>query len=167
MDEPDAAQQEIEPARVVTIPVCYGGEFGPDLGFVAEHNKISTDEVIRIHCSRPMRIYMLGFMPGFPYLGGMDERIAAPRLPKPRTKIPAGSVGIAGSQTGFYPYESPGGWRLIGRTAVRPFTPGAAEPFLFSAGDSLKFRPVDIEEFDQIRSDVEAGRYTPEIGGAS
>lgn len=149
--------------RLVRIPVRYGGEFGPDLDFVAKHNYITPDDVVRIHCARPYRIYMLGFMPGFPYLGGIDERISAPRLPQPRTKIPAGSVGIAGNQTGFYPYESPGGWRLIGRTPFQPFNPASPEPFLYSAGDYLQFFSIASDDFDHITRDVAARRYTPEI----
>lgn len=150
--------------RLVTIPVCYGGQFGPDLDFVANHNHLGADDVIRIHASRPYKIYMLGFMPGFPYLGGMDGRIAAPRLPRPRTKITAGSVGIAGNQTGFYPCESPGGWRLIGRTPIKPFDPESDKPFLFASGDFIRFRPISIDEFERIALDVERGVYRPEIG---
>lgn len=162
--ETEGAQEANARPRLVTIPVCYGGEFGPDLDFVASHNHLGADDVIRIHASRPYKIYMLGFMPGFPYLGGMDGRIAAPRLPEPRTKIPAGSVGIAGHQTGFYPYESPGGWRLIGRTPIKPFDPASGSPFLFAAGDFIRFRPVPIGEFERITLDVESGAYRPEIG---
>ena len=110
---------QIPPSDVLEIPVLYGGEeMGPDLGFVAEHNHKPPEEVIRIHTSTEYLIYMLGFTPGFTYLGGMSEEIAAPRLAQPRVKIPAGSVGIAGSQTGVYPIDSPGGWQLIGRTPV-------------------------------------------------
>ena len=148
-------------AKLVEIPVCYGGEFGPDLEFVAKHNGLSTAEVIAIHTSTPYLVYMLGFTPGFPYLGGMSERIATPRLQQPRTKIPAGSVGIAGSQTGFYPIESPGGWQLIGRTPVQAFMPEAAKPFLFDAGNYLQFVAVSQEEYESILQEVAAGRYQP------
>ena len=106
---------------------------------------------------------MLGFTPGFPYLGGMSDKIATPRLEKPRAKIPRGSVGIAGAQTGLYPIESPGGWRLIGRTPLNPFFPGAANPFLFAAGDYLRFLPISPEEYHHIRRDVEAGLFSPDI----
>ncbi|EAX48248.1 Allophanate hydrolase subunit 1 [Thermosinus carboxydivorans Nor1] len=150
-------------ARIIHIPVCYGGEFGPDIGFVANHNGLTEAEVIEIHTSVPYLIYMLGFTPGFPYLGGMSPRIATPRLEKPRTRIPAGSVGIAGTQTGFYPIESPGGWQLIGRTPVKAFDPQAATPFLFAAGDYLKFYAVSAEEYETIAKDVAAGRYAPTI----
>lgn len=148
-------------ATVVSIPVCYGAEFGPDLAFVAEHNKLSTREVIDIHTSKPYQVYMLGFTPGFPYLGGMSDRIAAPRLAQPRVAIPAGSVGIAGSQTGIYPIESPGGWQLIGRTPLQVFNPGSPNPFLFAAGNYLQFTAIDADTYEDIRRQVEAGSYTP------
>lgn len=156
----DARQPD---ARVVEIPVCYGGEFGPDLDFVASHNSLSGEEVIAIHTSVPYMVYMLGFMPGFPYLGGMSERIATPRLATPRTVIPAGSVGIAGTQTGFYPVESPGGWQIIGRTPIKAFDPAAQNPFPFAAGDYLKFRSITTEEFVAIVTAVAAGKYRPVI----
>ncbi|MDF2499539.1 MAG: hypothetical protein K0Q77_253 [Anaerosporomusa subterranea] len=162
-DTPEASQAEPEAARIVHIPVCYGGEFGPDLDFVAQHNGLSTDEVIRIHTSTPYQVYMLGFTPGFPYLGGMSDKIATPRLEKPRVKIPAGSVGIAGSQTGFYPIESPGGWQLIGRTPINGFDANSPNPFAFAAGDFLQFKSVALDEFFTIRREVEAGAYTPEF----
>lgn len=151
-------------ARVVEIPVCYGGDFGPDIGFVAEHNGLSQEEVIAVHTSRPYLVYMLGFTPGFPYLGGMSERIATPRLKTPRTIIPAGSVGIAGSQTGFYPVASPGGWQLIGRTPIKGFDPQSATPFMIAAGDYLQFRSVSPTEYEAIAAMVAAGRYEPTIG---
>ncbi len=148
-------------ATVVSIPVCYGAEFGPDLEFVANHNRLSIREVIAIHTSQPYQVYMLGFTPGFPYLGGMSERIAAPRLAQPRVAIPAGSVGIAGSQTGIYPIESPGGWQLIGRTPLKVFDPGSSTPFLFAAGNYLQFTAIDADTFRFIHQQVEAGSYTP------
>jgi len=153
---------EGDSATVVSIPVCYGAEFGPDLDFVAGHNKLSTREVIDIHTSKPYQVYMLGFTPGFPYLGGMSERIAAPRLAQPRVAIPAGSVGIAGSQTGIYPIESPGGWQLIGRTPLQVFNPGSANPFLFAAGNYLQFTAIDAKTYEDIRRQVEAGSYAPQ-----
>lgn len=149
--------------RIVHVPVCYGGEFGPDLDFVAEHNGLGVDEVVAIHSSRPYLVYMLGFTPGFPYLGGMSGRIATPRLEKPRAKIPQGSVGIAGAQTGLYPVDSPGGWRLIGRTPLKPFVPGSANPFLFSAGDYLRFIPISPEQYHSLRQQVDSGAFEPEI----
>ncbi|QDA31440.1 5-oxoprolinase subunit PxpB [Thermococcus indicus] len=136
--------------RLVEIPVVYGGEYGPDIGFVAEHNGLSIDDVIEIHSKPTYRVFFLGFLPGFAYLGGMDERIAAPRLEKPRLKVPAGSVGIAGKQTGIYPLESPGGWRLIGRTPLRLFNPGKEPPTLLRPGDRVKFVPIDESEFREL-----------------
>ncbi|NJE10727.1 5-oxoprolinase subunit PxpB [Thermococcus sp. MAR1] len=136
--------------KLVEVPVVYGGEYGPDLEFVAEYNGLSVDEVIEIH-SRPVyRVYFLGFLPGFAYLGGMDDRIATPRLEKPRLKVPAGSVGIAGKQTGIYPLESPGGWRLIGRTPLRLFDPSKEPPTLLQPGDRVRFVPVDEDEFREL-----------------
>ena len=149
--------------RIITIPVAYGGDFGPDLEFVASHNAIMPSEVIAIHTSVPYLIYMLGFTPGFPYLGGMSERIAAPRLKTPRVRIPAGSVGIAGKQTGIYPIESPGGWQLIGRTPLTIFNPSGPSPFLFAAGDYLQFAAIEAEEFSAIRNQVASGSYTPSV----
>ncbi len=146
---------------VIDIPVFYGGELGPDLSFVASHNGLTEEEVIAIHTATPYLVYMIGFTPGFPYLGGMSEKIATPRLAQPRTKIPAGSVGIAGSQTGFYPIESPGGWQLIGRTPVKAFNACSQSPFLFEAGDYLRFVSVSQAEYDKIAAQVEAGEYKP------
>ena len=148
--------------KTVRIPTLYGGEAGPDLEFVAGHNQLTPAEVVQIHSSVPYRIYMIGFTPGFPYLGGMSEKIAAPRLKTPRTKIPAGSVGIAGTQTGLYPVESPGGWQLIGRTPLQVFNPRSEQPFIYSAGDFLQFQPVTADEYELIRQDVANGVYQPQ-----
>lgn len=153
----DSAHMEI------SIPVCYGGEFGPDIQNVAEHAGISADEVIKRHSARVCHCYMIGFVPGFAYLGGMDESIATPRLANPRTVIPGGSVGIAGKQTGIYPIDSPGGWQLTGRTPLRLFTPEAARPTLIDAGYDVRFVPISKEEYEAIAAQVEAGTYKPEI----
>jgi len=126
---------------------------------VAEFNSLSEDDVITIHCSVACLVYMLGFTPGFCYLGGMDKRNATPRLEAPRLKIPAGSVGIAGEQTGIYPLESPGGWQLIGRTPLRLFNPDTRPEFLFSAGDYIRFYPVERDEFERIAAAVAEGTY--------
>lgn len=135
--------------RLVEIPVCYGGAFGPDLPFVAEHAGLTETEVSRLHAGRDYPIYMLGFLPGFPYLGGLDERLFTPRLAAPRTATPAGSVGIGGEQTGVYPIASPGGWQLIGRTPLKLFDPGAGR-LPYAAGDRIRFCPITQDEFDAI-----------------
>lgn len=140
-------EENILSGRVVSIPVCYGGEFGPDLENVASHNQLTEKEVISIHTANSYYIYMLGFAPGFPFLGGMSKEIAAPRLSSPRLAIPKGSVGIAGEQTGIYPIETPGGWQLIGRTPLKLFTPHENPPTLLQAGDQVKFFEISEEEF--------------------
>ena len=145
--------------RVWEIPVCYGGEYGEDLSFVASHAGIAPEEVVGLHANREYRIYMLGFLPGFAYLGGLDKRIHTPRLKTPRTRIPPGSVGIGGEQTGIYPIASPGGWQLIGRTPLKPYDPNRTLPILFEAGDYLKFVSIDQARFAQIAAQVEAGTY--------
>lgn len=149
--------------KTVVIPVLYGGEAGPDLAFVASHNNLTQDEVIAIHTSISYRIYMMGFTPGFPYLGGMSERIATPRLTSPRKQIPAGSVGIAGMQTGLYPQMSPGGWQLIGRTPLKVFAPETAEPFLYQAGDMLRFAPITADDFARLEVSASLGEYVPQF----
>ncbi|MBE7005670.1 MAG: 5-oxoprolinase subunit PxpB [Ruminococcaceae bacterium] len=144
---------------VMEIPVCYGGEYGPDLEYVAQYNHLSPREVVQIHTSAEYLIYMLGFTPGFSYMGGMDERIATPRLKTPRLLIPAGSVGIAGKQTGIYPIDSPGGWQLIGRTPVKLYDAHRDNPILLDAGLHVKFIPVDESEYKRIENRIELGRY--------
>lgn len=149
--------------RIVEIPTLYGGEYGPDLEFVAEHNKISVEDVIKIHTSTDYLLYMLGFTPGFSYLGGMSEKIATPRLKTPRTKIPAGSAGIAGTQTGIYPIDSPGGWQLIGRTPVKMYDPLGDPPILLKAGDYVRFVSITEEEYFEIQKQVEDRKYKVNI----
>ena len=144
-------------ARRIRVPVCYGGEFGPDLADVASHAGLPMAEVIARHSSPHYLVYMIGFLPGFPYLGGLDKSIACPRLTAPRTHIAAGSVGIAGEQTGIYPIESPGGWRLIGRTPLQLFSGSRQEPFLFRAGDRLQFIPVERNLFDELTDAEQTG----------
>lgn len=141
-----------ELVTIVEIPTVYGGEFGPDLGFVASHNHLSEAEVVSIHSGTDYLVYMLGFIPGFTYLGGMDPRIATPRLSSPRTLIPAGSVGIAGEQTGTYPSDSPGGWQIIGRTPVTMYDMSKKQAALLQAGDYVRYVLIDENEFHRIKS---------------
>ena len=141
-----------ELVTVVEVPTVYGGEFGPDLSFVASHNHLSEGEVVSIHSGTDYLVYMLGFIPGFTYLGGMDPRIATPRLSSPRTLIPAGSVGIAGEQTGTYPSDSPGGWQIIGRTPVTMYDMSKAQAALLKAGDYVRYVPIDESEFHRIKA---------------
>lgn len=133
-----------------TIPVCYGSEYGPDLEDVAAFAKLSVAEAIRLHASIQYRVYMLGFSPGFPYLGSVPAPLAIPRLATPRTTVPAGSVGIAGSQTGIYPTSTPGGWRIIGRTPIQLYRPNSDMPFLLSPGDLVRFKSVRPREYDRL-----------------
>jgi inhibitor of KinA len=135
-------------ANVVAIPVCYDSEFAPDLQEVANHAKIPTHEVIRLHFSVTYCVHFLGFTPGFAYLGGLPDTLHVPRLATPRKHVPAGSVAIAGSQAGIYPVDSPGGWRLIGRTPVRIFDPDATQPTLLKPGDLVEFHEIDRATFD-------------------
>ncbi len=137
--------------RTIEVPVCYGGEFGPDLNFVAEYNNLSIEEVIHIHCNSKNRVYMIGFSPGFPYLAGMSNKIATPRKESPRLCIPEGSVGIAGSQTGVYPISTPGGWQLIGKTPLKLFNPENEIPTLLMAGDIVKFTSISQETYFELK----------------
>lgn len=146
-------------AKIFEIPVCYGSEYGPDLDNISSLAGLREEEVIRIHSSRDYLIYMLGFLPGFSYLGGLDERIHTPRLANPRVKIRAGSVGIGGSQTGIYPLDSPGGWQLLGMTPVKTYDPAREVPILFEAGDYIRFVPINEARYQEIREQVEAGVY--------
>lgn len=145
--------------RVFEIPVCYGGEYGPDMENIASHAGLTEREVIDIHSSKDYLIYMLGFLPGFCYLGGLDERIHTPRLANPRVKISAGSVGIGGSQTGIYPMDSPGGWQLMGMTPVKTYDPEREKPILVEAGDYIRFIPIDEAEYKRLKELVERGEY--------
>jgi inhibitor of KinA len=133
----------------IDVDVCYGGEFGPDLADVAAWAGLRESDVIELHRAPTYRVYVVGFVPGFPYMASVDERLALPRRATPRTKVPAGSVAIAAGQTGIYPSETPGGWHLIGRTRVKPYDPSRANPFLFKPGDRVRFHPIDREEFER------------------
>src|SRR5262245_33192773 len=148
----------------VTLPVCYGGEPGPDLEFVAAHHQLSAQEVIELHSRPEYLVYMIGFAPGFPYLGGLPERLATPRLEKPRIAVPKGSVGIGGAQTGVYSVDSPGGWRIIGRTPVPLYDPKQERPSLLEAGDHLRFRPVSAAEEADMQASVKKGSTIVERG---
>lgn len=142
-----------EKANIVTIPVCYGGDHGPDLQYVASYHNLTEQEVIDIHSKQEYLVYMIGFAPGFPYLGGMSKKIATPRKETPRVHISEGSIGIGGEQTGIYPIKSPGGWQLIGRTPVTLFNPKAEEPTLLRAGDIIRFEPITTEQYDKWEGD--------------
>jgi inhibitor of KinA len=146
----DLRGEALPAARLIEIPVCYGGELGPDLDDVARVHAMSADDVVSTHTASEYLVYMVGFMPGFAYLGGLSERIATPRRSVPRTHVPAGTVGIGGSQTGVYPLESPGGWNLIGRTPQRMFLPDKEPPTLLEMGDRVRFRAITRAEFDGL-----------------
>jgi KipI family sensor histidine kinase inhibitor len=152
-------ESEVKTSKILEIPTVYGGEYGPDLGVVAGHNGLSEAEVAKIHSSSDYLVYMMGFTPGFAYLGGMPSRIATPRLQTPRPAIPAGSVAIAEQQTGVYPIESPGGWQLIGRTPVQLFDPSREPPVLIEPGDYMRFVPVDKLKYADIQHRVQSGTY--------
>jgi len=146
-------------ARTVEIPVCYGGEMGPDLVTVADHTGLPVEQVVKRHAGELYRVYALGFSPGFPYLGGLDPALHAPRLAEPRVKVPGGSVGIGGEQTGIYPAPSPGGWQLIGRTPLRLFDAHRPEPALLQPGDMVRFMPID----PALYATLEAGQSAVEL----
>ena len=155
----DVETTEGEEVTLVEIPTLYNDEFGPDLSYVAEYNKLSKEEVIKIHTGTDYLVYMLGFMPGFTYLGGMSEKIATPRLESPRLQIYPGSVGIAGKQTGMYPSMSPGGWRIIGRTPLKLCNPDSDTPVYISSGDYVRYVSISEEEYNEILKKVENNEY--------
>ncbi len=171
MAEPDVLAAEVRrlaaaalatpppPGRLVTLPVAYGADFGPDLGEVADHTGLPADEVIARHAGTTYRVACMGFAPGFAFLIGLPPELATPRRSSPRTRVPAGSVGIGGAQTGVYPMVTPGGWHLIGRTPLRLFDIKRADPFLLRTGDRVRFRPVTPEEFQEVETTVLSGDY--------
>lgn len=137
-------------ARLVEIPVCYGGEFGPDLAEVCVIHGLTPGQAVELHASAEYLVYFLGFVPGFAYLGELPEALVTPRLATPRRRVPAGSVGIAGNQTGVYPFSTPGGWRLIGRTPVAMFRDEREGLSLLSIGDRVRFAPISAERFGEL-----------------
>jgi KipI family sensor histidine kinase inhibitor len=167
-----AETSDLSPPRVVEVPTCYGGHYGPDLEYVAQHSGLSQREVVDLHSSVLYPVFMLGFSPGFAYLGGLAQEIATPRLASPRTRVPAGSVGIAGMQTGIYPIATPGGWQIIGRTPLQLFDPGREAPARLRPGDRVRFVPTDPERYEALweqergtgRADLPAGRAPGTMG---
>lgn len=151
------------PGRRVELPCCYGGEHGPDLEEVARRLDLTPEEVVRLHAGAEHLVYFIGFTPGLPYMTGMPERLTIPRLDRPRTRTPAGSVGIGGSQCCIYSVESPGGFWILGRTPLRLYDPAAADPILLRPGDRVRFRPIDAAEYRAIADAVAAGTYLPRI----
>jgi KipI family sensor histidine kinase inhibitor len=141
---------EIPSPKLIEIPVCYGGDFGPDIEYVAGSHNLTVEDVVLLHSEPEYLIYMVGFTPGFPFLGGLHEVLHTPRLETPRTRVPEGSVGIANEQTGIYPVASPGGWQLIGRTPIKLFAPERDNPILYQAGDRIKFKPISSFDYHRI-----------------
>lgn len=141
--------EQLLTTRLIKIPVCYATEFAPDMPYLATTKNISTEELIQIHQASNYKVYMLGFLPGFAYMGQVDERIAIPRKQQPQNVLP-GSVGIAGKQTGIYPFTSPGGWQIIGRTPLKLFDATREEPALLKAGDTVQFVAITKEQFQQL-----------------
>ncbi len=155
-------KDEAESKRTLIVPCCYDDSFGPDLSDMSTELGLSREEIVKIHSAEKYKIYMMGFLPGFVYLGGLDKRINIPRLKTPRTKIPARSVGIGGAQTGVYPVDSPGGWRLIGSTPLDFYDIKREHPILCEAGEYIRFKPIFRDEYDDIRREIELGNYKNE-----
>jgi inhibitor of KinA len=149
-------------ARLWHVPVCYEGEFAPDLTDVSRRTGLSPNEVIALHSGTQFHVYMLGFLPGFPYMGDLPQELALPRRPDPRLRVPPGSISIATSLTAIYPYESPGGWHLIGTTPIRLFDAERARPALLTPGDAVRFQPIDPASFASTRRAVKTDRYEAE-----
>ena len=149
-------------AKLWHVPVCYEGEFAPDLAEVARLTGLTPNDVVALHSGTRFHVYMLGFLPGFPYMGDLPPQLALPRRADPRLRVPAGSISIATSLTAIYPYESPGGWHLIGATPIRMFDPERSEPALFAPGDAVRFEPIDAAEFAAIRKAVDTRSYEVE-----
>jgi inhibitor of KinA len=156
------ASGEPAPARTTVVPVCYEPDFAPDLQEVAQACGLGPQEVVRAHAGRDYTVYVVGFSPGWGYLGDIDTRLVLPRRPNPRQRVPAGSVAIASNFTGVYPQETPGGWHLIGRTPLRFFDAACNPPALLAAGETVRFRAVDRPDYERIAAEVQAGTYQPE-----
>lgn len=163
----EARTDVLPAARTVEIPCCYGGELGFELDAAATRLALTPEEMVRLHVEADYHVYFVGFTPGLPYMGGMPERLTIPRLQTPRTKTPAGSVGIGGTQCCIYPVESPGGFWVLGRTPIRLYDPGSPDPILLRAGDHVRFRPIDRAEYDAIAAAVAAGTFRPRIDEGS
>ncbi len=155
----DRRQGRRSAGRCWHIPVCYDNALAPDLGEVARLTGMSAGDVAALHSGTPYHVYMLGFLPGFPYLGDLPKALALPRRADPRLRVPAGSIAIATALTAIYPYDSPGGWHLIGATPVRFFNPARLPPALLAAGDMVRFEPIDEDAFAAIRRMVETDDY--------
>ena len=156
----DSGQSKGRKTSTWQLPVCYEGEYGPDLENIANLTGVSTEQVIHLHTASPCHIYMLGFLPGQPYIGGLPEPLHLPRLSTPRVRVPRGSVAIATGLSTIYPYESPGGWHLIGSTPVSLFDKHRPKPALFAPGDSILFKPVSTTEFKAIEKALSEGEYS-------
>jgi len=160
---PELAGATPPPGRRVELPCAYGGEHGPDLEEVGRRLGLAAEEVVRLHAGADHYVYFIGFTPGLPYMTGQPERLTIPRLDRPRTKTPPGSVGIGGTQCSIYSVESPGGFWVLGRTPLRLYDPGAADPILLRAGDHVRFRAIDAAEYAAIADSVAAGTHRPRI----
>jgi KipI family sensor histidine kinase inhibitor len=159
-----AEHASLPPSRLVELPCCYGDPaLGIDLAAAAERLGLAADELVRAHAGARYLVYFIGFTPGLPYLGGLPERIVLPRLATPRTRVPAGSVGIGGIQVCIYSVESPGGYWILGRTPLALYDPEAAEPILLRPGDRVRFRPIDRPEYDDIAAAVAARSFRPHV----
>lgn len=146
--------------RLWHVPVCYEAAYAPDLAEVADRTGLSPGEVVALHSGTRFHVYMLGFVPGFPYLGDVPDALVLPRRTSPRVRVPPGSIAIATTLTAIYPLETPGGWHLIGKTPIRLFDPASPRPALFAPGDAIRFEPVDAAGFEAVRGAVEAGTYS-------
>jgi len=155
----DSGRSEAKPVTLWRIPACYAASHAPDLAGVAQRTGLSTAEVVGLHSGTRYHVYMIGFVPGFPYMGDLPAPLSLPRRADPRVRVPPGSIAIATSMTAIYPLESPGGWHLIGATPIRLFDPRRSRPALLSAGDAVRFEPISVREFDAIRAAVAADAY--------